>query len=80
MLNIEEDIGMFSRDMIVESVPKYIIERTRVNMDRYDLDLYDAFKEAVRAYGKRASYKLRNAFMRDDYSDYIPSAYIKEEE
>lgn len=67
---------MFDRSMIVKSVPKYIVERTRVNYDRYELGLYDAFQEAVRSYGKRASYDLRQAFYHDDFRDYIPSAYL----
>ena len=62
--------------LIKGNVPKAVRNRTRVNMEKYHMDLYDAFKDAVRKYGK--SKNLRNAFCKDDYRLYIPYAYTKE--
>lgn len=66
----------YNDDMITGKVPKIVRKRTRENMEWYRLNLYDAFKEAVRVYGK--SRNLHNAFMTDDYRLYIPSAYRPE--
>lgn len=67
--------GDFRESMIVKKVPKWIVNRTRDNMDRFNMDLNDAFQEAVRSYPK-PSKELAEAFYRDDFSEYIPSAYI----
>ena len=62
--------------LIKGSVPKKVRSRTRQNMEKYHMDLYDAFRDAVRMYG--TSKNLRNAFCKDDFRLYIPLAYSKE--
>ena len=68
---------MFCDEMIVERVPKWVRNRTRENMDKHFMGLYDAFQEAVRAYS-RPSVKLSLAFYYDDFREYIPSEYLPE--
>lgn len=67
----------FTEDLIVKRVPKRVKERTKWYMEKYFMDLYDAFKEAVREY-EHPSKELEAAFMADDYREYIPSAYLPE--
>lgn len=67
----------FNDEMITRKVPKFVKDRTRENMEVYNMDLYDAFKEAARAYGNKSgkSKKLFAAWYYDDYREFIPSAY-----
>ena len=67
---------VYNEYLIKGTVPQRVRNRTRVNMNKYNMSLYDAFKEAVRVYGR--SKNLRNAFCTDDYRMYIPSAYLTE--
>lgn len=46
-------------------------------MEKYNMDLYDAFKEAVRSYS-RPSVKMQLAYYYEDFREYIPSAYLPE--
>lgn len=59
-------------------IPKNIKNRTYYNMKHWNMDLYDAFKEAVRSLYKDAPVELQEAFYHDDYRAYIPSAYLSE--
>ena len=68
----------FDESMIVRRVPKWIINRTRVNMDKYCMGLYDAFKEAVTNYPQLSRSELYWPWFFDDYRLYIPSAYHPE--
>ena len=43
----------YSEDLIVKRVTMRIRERTKENMDKYCLTLYDAFQEAVRELAKK---------------------------
>ena len=64
----------YSEDFIVKRVPMRIRERTKENMDKYCLTLYDAFQEAVRELAKKGT-KLYKAWFYDDFREYIPSVY-----
>lgn len=62
---------------IKKSVPKWIIDRTQKNMDKYNLGLYDAFEEAVKNYpGLKKGSKLWEAWYYSEFAAYIPGAYI----
>ena len=56
-------------------IPKPIRNRTYYNMKHYNMDLYDAFNEAVRALYHAAPKELQDAFYNNDYRAYIPSEY-----
>ena len=58
------------------NIPKQIRNRTYYNMKHYNLDLYDAFKEAVRDLYSLADEALRNAWYYEDFREYIPSEYV----
>ena len=64
--------------LIVKPVPKAFKERVARDMVSWRLSLCDAFQEAARNY-PRCSKELREAFMADDFSEYIPSEYKAEE-
>lgn len=66
----------YSEDLIVKKVPMRIRERTKENMDKYCLTLYDAFQEAVRELAKKGT-KLYKAWYYDDFREYIPSVYYE---
>lgn len=66
----------FNDGMIAKRVPKWIVNRTRENMENYNMDLYDAFDEAVRNYPRKLSKKLWAAWYFSNYREYIPSAYF----
>jgi hypothetical protein len=67
---------MFSENLIVRRVPKWIKERTRENMSVYCMGLSDAFAEAVRSYPKlKKNSELWRAWYYDDFRSYIPTAY-----
>lgn len=58
------------------NIPKSIKNKTYYNMRHWNVDLYDAFKEAVRDLYHEAPKELQDAWMEDDLRNYIPSAYI----
>ena len=64
----------YSDDLIVKKVSKKVKERTRENMDIYCMNLSDVFKEAAFTYAKNGT-KLYKAWYRDDFREFIPSAY-----
>lgn len=64
-------------ELIVRNVPKKVVETTEWYMRERDMNLYDAFKEAVRE-TYCTSVRLRHAWFFDDYREYIPSAYAPE--
>lgn len=64
----------YSDDLIVKRVSRQVRERTRENMEIYNMSLSDAFEEAARNYAKRGS-DLYLAFYTSDFREYIPSAY-----
>lgn len=68
-------MSYFNDDMIVRRVPKAVRERTRENMDVFNMGLYDAFDEAVRECATSRSVELVNAWYVSDYRRFIPSAY-----
>lgn len=53
----------YSEDLIVKRVPMRIRERTKENMDKYCLTLYDAFQEAVRELAKKELNYTRHGTM-----------------
>ena len=71
----------YSDNLIVRKVPKAVRDRTRENMDVYNMDLYDAFNEAVRECtvsrksSRGRSTELTEAWYFNDYRRFIPSAY-----
>ena len=70
---------MFCDDLIVRRVPKWIVERTRENIEVYNMCLSDSFAEAVRNYPKlKRGSELWKAWYYDDFRKYIPSAYRPE--
>lgn len=69
----------FHDDLITRKVPKWIVNRTRENMDRYYMGLGDSFAEAVRNYPKlKKGSELWKAWYYDDFRLYIPTAYRPE--
>ena len=67
---------MYHDGLIVRRVPKWIRERTRDNMDNYNMVLSDSFSEAVRNYPKlRKDSELWKAWYYDDFRKFIPSVY-----
>ena len=64
----------YSDDLIVKRVSRQVRERTRENMEIYNMSLSDAFEEAARNYAKRGS-DLYLAFYTSDFREYNPSAY-----
>ena len=67
----------YSDDLIVKRVSRQVRERTRENMEIYNMSLSDAFKEAARNYAKQGT-DLYLAWYASDLREYIPSAYQKE--
>ena len=63
---------------LVQNCPKYIVKRVARNMTTYNLDLYDAFNEAMHAYANRLNKNMKLAFLSGDYREYIPSACLPE--
>ena len=60
------------------NIPTTIKRNTTYYMNRYNLDLYDAFKEACRDYHGTMPEELFEAWYNDDFREYIPSAYRPE--
>ena len=68
---------MYDESKIVERVSKAIKERTKENVDVYNMCFSDAFEEAVRTLAKKGT-KLWKAWYYSDFREYIPSEYIPE--
>lgn len=64
----------YTDDFIVKKVPKKVRERTKENMEKYEMLLSDAFEEAAKTYAKPGT-ELWKAWYFSDYRKYIPSAY-----
>lgn len=58
-------------------IPKAIKERTKENMEVYNMCFTDAFEEAVRELVKKGT-TLWKAWYYSDFREYIPSAYKSE--
>lgn len=67
----------YDNDLIIGRVPKKIKERTKENMEVYNMGLYDSFKEAVKELTKEGT-ELYKAWYYDDFRKFIPSAYNTE--
>jgi hypothetical protein len=65
----------FDETDFAKRVPKKILDRTKENMEVYNIGLYDSFKEAVRELSKPGT-KLWKAWYYDDFREYIPCVYI----
>lgn len=65
---------LYTDDFIVKKVPKKVRERTKENMEKYEMLLSDAFEEAAKMYAKPGT-ELWKAWYFSDYRKYIPSAY-----
>lgn len=68
---------VFDRNDFIKSVPKNILERTKENMEVYNLSLTDAFQEATRTLAKKGT-ELWKAWYYDDFRKFIPSVYNSE--
>ena len=64
----------FDETDFAKRVPKKILDRTKENMEVYNMGLYDQFKEAVRELSKTGT-KLWKAWYYDDFREYIPCVY-----
>lgn len=64
----------YTDEFIVKKVPKKVRERTKENMEKYEMLLSDAFEEAAKTYAKPGT-ELWKAWYFSDYRKYIPSAY-----
>lgn len=64
----------FDETDFAKRVPKKILDRTKENMEVYNMGLYDSFKEAVRELSKTGT-KLWKAWYYDDFREYIPCVY-----
>lgn len=69
--------SVFDESDIKEEVPNRVTKRIKENMDKYNMCLSDAFKEAVRTYSIPGT-TLYKAFMTGDYREYIPCVYREE--
>lgn len=67
----------FDDDLIIGRVPKKVKERTKENMEVYNMTLYDAFQEATREFVKTGT-ELWKAWYYDDFRKFIPSVYNSE--
>ena len=65
---------VFDRNDFIKSVPKNILERTKENMEVYNLSLTDAFQEATRTLAKKGT-ELWKAWYYDDFRAYVPCIY-----
>ena len=65
---------VFDRNDFIKYVPKNILERTKENMEVYNLSLTDAFQEATRSLAKKGT-ELWKAWYYDDFRAYVPCIY-----
>ena len=67
----------YDDNLIIGRVPKKIKDRTKENIEVYNMCLYDSFKEAVKELAKEGT-KLYKAWYYDDFRKFIPSVYNPE--
>lgn len=67
----------YDDDLIIGRVSKKVKERTKENMEVYNMTLYDAFQEATREFVKTGT-ELWKAWYYDDFRKFIPSVYNSE--
>ena len=67
----------YDDDLIIGRVPKKVKERTKENMEVYNMTLYDAFQEATKEFVKTGT-ELWKAWYYDDFRKFIPSVYNSE--
>lgn len=67
---------VFDENDFVKRVPKKILQRTKENMEVYNLTLTDAFPEAVRELAKKGT-TLWKAWYYDDFREYVPCIYAQ---
>ena len=67
----------YDDDLIIGRVPKKVKERTKENMEVYNMTLYDAFQEATREFAKTGT-ELWKAWYYDDFRKSIPCVYNSE--
>ena len=60
------------------NIPTTIKRNTTYYMNKYYLDLYDAFRAACMDYHGTMPKELLDALYWDDLREYIPSAYLPE--
>lgn len=65
---------LYSENLFAKKVNKKIKDRTKENMEVYNMTLHDAFEEAVRTYAKKGA-ELWMAWYYSDFRKYIPSVY-----
>lgn len=68
---------VFDEMDFTKRVPKSILNRTKENMEVYNLTLMDAFEEAVKTLSKKGT-ELWKAWYYSDFRKYIPCAYQSE--
>lgn len=64
-------------ELIVGKVSKRIRQRTKENMEVYNMCLSDSFEEAVKTYAKEGT-ELWKAWYYSDFRKFIPSVYKDE--
>ena len=67
----------YDESLIIGRVPKSIKERTKENMEVYNMCLSDSFEEAVRELAKDGT-ELWKAWYYSDFRKFIPSVYNPE--
>ena len=67
----------YNDDLIVVRVSKKVKERTKENIEKYNMCLFDSFKEAARELSKKGT-ELWKAWYYDDFRKFIPSVYNPE--
>lgn len=72
-----EDTDKALLGRIKKPVSDLVKQLTVEGMERYGLDLYDAFKSAASTAADKRT-MLYKAWYKDDFREYIPSAYIPE--
>ena len=74
---MEVDFMFYDDNLIIGRVPKKIKERTKENMEVYNMCLSDSFEEAVRELAKEGT-ELWKAWYYSDFRKFIPSVYNSE--
>ena len=67
---------MYDDSKIIGKVNKKVRNATKRYMEKYNLNLADAFKEACRYYASKST-ELYIAWYYDDFRKFIPSEYNK---
>ena len=69
----------FSEDLFTKKVPKWIVNRTRENVERFGMCLDESFEEAVKSYPRlKKGSELWKAWFYDDFRAYLPCIYRSE--